>query len=194
MSALPDLRADFLALERLVEAEPEGTNAEIVRGVYLFSPRPRVRHLTAQGRLHACLLLGPGQGSPGESPDWLFLQEPELRSELTFSRLIPDLAGWRRSTGGWPGPDESLISLVPDWVAEVLSPASADLDRGRKRETYGLMGVAHYWLVDPDRRTVEIFTNVRGALLPETSLASDDPLSAPPFGDLRTSVASLFPG
>ena len=193
MSALPDLHADFLALERLVEAEPEGTNAEIVRGVYLFSPRPRFRHSRTVGELYAVLRGTVGGAGGGSEPDWVFAIEPELRSEVTFSRLIPDLAGWRRSTGGWPGPDESLISLVPDWVAEVLSPASADLDRGRKRETYGLMGVAHYWLVDPDRRTVEVFTNVRGTLLPETSLGPDDPLGAPPFGDLGVSVASLFP-
>jgi len=36
VSAVPNLAAEFLELERLVEAQPEGTRAEIVRGVYLF--------------------------------------------------------------------------------------------------------------------------------------------------------------
>ena len=31
MSAVPDLLADFVALERLFEEQPEGTNVEIVR-------------------------------------------------------------------------------------------------------------------------------------------------------------------
>ena len=193
MSALPDLRADFLALERLVEAEPEGTNVEIVRGVYLFSPRPRFRHSRAVGELYALLRGTVGAAGAGTGPEWAFAIEPEVRSELAFSRLIPDLAGWRRSTGGWPGPDESLISLVPDWVAEVLSPATADVDRGRKREAYGLVGVAHYWLVDPASRTVEVFTNVRGTLRPEVSLGPGDVLAAPPFDDLGVAVSALYP-
>ncbi len=78
-------------------------------------------------------------------------------------------------------------------MAEVLSPATADVDRGRKREAYGLVGVAHYWLVDPDTRTVEAFTNLRGKLLPEVSLGPGDVLAAPPFGDLGVAVSALTP-
>ena len=197
MSALPDLVADFLALERLVEAEPEGTRAEIVRGVYLFSQRPRFRHVRSVGELHALLRGVVGAAGAGVSglpeEEWVFAIEPELRSEVAFSRLIPDLAGWRRSTGGWPGPDESLIALVPDWVAEVLSPATAGLDRGRKREAYGQMGIPSYWIVDSGQRTVETFTNVRGTLVLEVSLGADAPLAAPPFGDLGVLVSALFP-
>jgi hypothetical protein len=38
MSTLPDLATHFHALEKLVEAQPEGVTAEIVRGVYLMRP------------------------------------------------------------------------------------------------------------------------------------------------------------
>ena len=95
---------------------------EIVRGVWALSPRPRVRHGRSALRLASLLENGPGvRTEGGAQPEWVFVIEPEIRSELAFSRLIPDLAGWRRSTGGWPGPDEALIELVPDWVAEVDS-------------------------------------------------------------------------
>ncbi len=194
MSAVPDLLADFHSLERLVEAQPDGTNVEIVRGVWALSPRPRVRHGRSALRLASLLENGPGapdEGSP--KPEWLFVIEPEIRSELAFSRLIPDIAGWRHSTGGWPGPDEALIELVPDWVAEVVSPSTEESDRGRKREAYGLMGVPWYWIVDPEKRTVDVFTNVRGRMVPDRSLGPDDLLAAPPFSAFGVAVSSLFP-
>ena len=39
---------------------------------------------------------------------------------------------------------------------EILSPSTAHIDRGRKRELYEEFGVAHYWIVDPAAPTVTI--------------------------------------
>jgi Uma2 family endonuclease len=191
MSAVPNLLTDFFEVEKFVEAQPEGTHAEIVRGVYLFSPRPRFRHLKAQGRLLGFLESRYGGVEGDDSAEWTFASEPELRSERSFSRLIPDVAGWRRSTG-WPGPDESLISLVPDFVAEVLSPGTEEVDRGPKREAYGLMGVGWVWILDPVAKTVETFANVRGTMVPGPALLSSDLIAAPPFENLTLRVEALF--
>ena len=67
MSALPDLAVHFLAMERLLEAQPETVVAEIARGVYAMTPRPRVRHGATQGRLFARLDGGSGSASGRES-------------------------------------------------------------------------------------------------------------------------------
>ena len=191
MSTLPNLQMDFLEIEKLVEAQPEGTHAEIVRGVYQLSPRPRFRHLGARGAHYFGLRERyAGGGTAGVTP-WRFVLEPEIRSERTFSRLIPDVAGWRRSTG-WPGSDESLISKAPDFVAEVLSPGTEEVDRGPKREAYGLMGVSWMWILDPVARTVETFTNVRGSMVPGPSLGPSEILAAPPFEELTLGVEVLF--
>ena len=45
---------------------------------------------------------------------------------------------------------------APDLVIEILSPATADRDRGYKRELYGRHGVTEYWLVDPIAETVSV--------------------------------------
>jgi len=47
---------------------------------------------------------------------------------------------------------------VPDLVVEVTSPGTRRADRGEKRKEYALAGVREYWLVDPDRKTIEIYT------------------------------------
>lgn len=193
MSAHPDLAVYFLEMEKLVEAQPDSVVAQIARGVYAMSPRPRPRHGALQARLSSFLEGASGLGGTREAPDWLFVIEPEVRSLETFSRLVPDLAGWRRSATGWPDLDTTPVSLIPDWVAEILSPATEPFDRGPKKDAYGLMGVGWVWLLDLDKRTVETFSNVRSKMVAGPSFGPGTHISAPPFEGLRLPLDSLFP-
>src|SRR5262245_11203831 len=130
ITTLPGLLQPFQEMEARLEKEPDNVQAEIALGVYLVSPRPRARHGSVQGRLFAAVHERLGRSGGSEPPDWLFVIEPDVRTEKRFSRLSPDVAGWRRSTSGWPDLDQTPIALVPDWVAEVLSPSTAATDRG----------------------------------------------------------------
>lgn len=51
---------------------------------------------------------------------------------------------------------------APDWVAEVLSPASAAHDQIRKRDLYERAGVGEYWLIHPLDRLVTVYRLVEG--------------------------------
>jgi Uma2 family endonuclease len=73
-----------------------------------------------------------------------------------FSRndYEPDIA--------WFGPGktvalkpETVIYLIPDLIIEILSPATEKRDRGVKLADYAAHGVAEYWIVDADKRTLE---------------------------------------
>lgn len=44
---------------------------------------------------------------------------------------------------------------APDLVVEVLSPATAQRDRGYKKDVYEQCGVREYWLVDTNNKSVE---------------------------------------
>ena len=46
----------------------------------------------------------------------------------------------------------------PDWVAEIISPGSRELDEEVKLAEYARAGVPEYWLVDPENRTIRIHT------------------------------------
>jgi Uma2 family endonuclease len=52
---------------------------------------------------------------------------------------------------------EGRVRGAPDWVVEVLSPATAAHDHIVKRAAYERAGVAEYWLVDPVDRLVTIY-------------------------------------
>jgi Uma2 family endonuclease len=192
-SSATSLRAHFLEMEARLEKEPDSVQAEIALGVYLMSPRPRPRHGGAQARLVSVLHQRFGSAdATGRPPDWFFAIEPEIRSERAFSRLVPDVAGWRRSTSGWPDLDATPVALAPEWVAEVLSPSTASVDRGAKSEAYGVIGVGWLWLVDADRRVVETFENVRGRMVAGPVFGPGQAITGEPFGGSALAVDPLF--
>jgi Uma2 family endonuclease len=128
---------------------PDGWTGEIIDGDLYAFPRPRFIH----GRAISRLLRALGDYDDDDSRDgWIIVAEPEIR--LGKHLLVPDLAGWRRAR--MPEvPDVAVVKLAPDWVCEGLSPSTARLDKGRKREIYAKAGVGHVWFADPGLRIVE---------------------------------------
>ena len=158
--------------------------AEIIDGrLYTHSRGP---WLHAKTRSYIGMGIGipydKGRGGPG---GWHILRVPEIHfgTPPDENILVPDQVGWRRERmQGMPETD--YFNLVPDWVCEVLSPATRTLDLGRKREIYADEGVPYLWFVDPDSRTLEAFKLQDGEWVPIASLTGDDPVSVPPFGAL----------
>ena len=46
---------------------------------------------------------------------------------------------------------------APDLVVEVLSPKTALMDRGVKKDLYQLSGVGEYWIIDPNSKSIEVY-------------------------------------
>jgi len=53
--------------------------------------------------------------------------------------------------------DRRGVRGAPDWVVEVLSPASASRDQIEKRRIYERHGVLEYWLVHPTDRILTVY-------------------------------------
>jgi Uma2 family endonuclease len=139
------------AIERL----PEGVVGEIIDHQLYARPRPPGPHLAATALLIADLA-GPfyrGRGGPG---GWRILVEPELHFRRDAEVLVPDIVGWRREHLPEP-PRDHRFEVVPDWICEVLSPATASRDREIKMPVYARYGVAYLWLVDPTAKRVEAY-------------------------------------
>jgi Uma2 family endonuclease len=136
-----------------IEALPVGWVGELIEEELVASPRPATRHLRVASRLG--IVLGVsfelGQEGPG---GWWFFDEPELH--FGNDVLVPDLAGWRRERVPSP-PEAPWLTVAPDWICEVLSPSTWAVDRVRKMPLYHRAGVGHAWLIDPLRRTLEVY-------------------------------------
>ena len=130
-------------------AIPDTWVGELIDGDLYAFPRPRTTHALALGGLFGQLVQGP----PDDPTGWVFMMDVEI----WFGRdlLVPDVCGWRRSR--LPEvPDVVSMELAPDWVCEGMSPSTARLDRGPKREIYARGGVGHIWFVDPAHHTLEV--------------------------------------
>lgn len=73
---------------------------------------------------------------------------------------IPDVAfvSWDRVPGRRV-PTEPVPSLAPDLAVEVLSESNTPAEMARKRREYFQAGVTLVWIVDPDPRTVAVYTS-----------------------------------
>jgi len=52
-----------------------------------------------------------------------------------------------------------IVEGPPDVVVEILSPSIAYYDLIVKKEVYERAGVKKYWLLDPNRKTFEVYKN-----------------------------------
>lgn len=130
-----------------LDAVPDHLRAELIDGVLYTMTRPRPRHQSVALDIGSDLL-GPfsrGRGGPG---GWWILPEPGI--ELPDApEIAPDLAGWRRER--LPAlPTKGAITLVPDWVCEILSPTTRRYNLLVKRPYYARIGVPWLWMVDVD--------------------------------------------
>jgi Uma2 family endonuclease len=177
-------------IEAAFQAVPPEMVAEILDGELVVMPRPAARHANAASNLEG-ELYGPfrrGRGGPG---GWLILVEPELHLGPRPDKVVPDLAGWRRAR--MPElPDVAAFTLAPDWVCEVLSPATEHDDRGRKRRIYARESVGHYWLVDPVERTLEVYRLVEGHWHEVETFEGDAAVRAEPFDAIALDLAALW--
>ncbi len=163
--------------------------AEVIYGVLQMTPRPAIPHARASSSMGG-KLFDPFDGGRGGPGGWWIIDEPELH--LGEDILVPDLAGWRRER--LPNlPNAAFFELAPDWVCEVLSPSTRQMDLTDKRDIYAREGVSHPWFVDPDARTLEAFELKEAQWVLIASLADDAPVSLPPFDAVSFPLSALWP-
>jgi Uma2 family endonuclease len=169
-------------------AVPDHLVAELIAGVLRTSPRPAAKHARAASRLGGDLD-GPfdrGRGGPG---GWIILDEPELH--LGEDVVVPDLAGWRRTT--MPElPDTAAFTVASDWICEVLSPSTAAMDRAEKLPIYARENVSFAWLVDPVARTLEALRLEAGRWVVVGTWRDEATVRVEPFDAIVLELAGLW--
>ena len=128
----------------------DGNRYETVHGELLMTPAPRAWHQEVIGRLghalrsylveHPCghLFLSPADISWSDDT----LVQPDL--------FVVDIDEAR--TMEWASMKDLRL------VVEVSSPSTARYDRFTKRRLYQEVNIPAYWIVDPEKRLVEVWT------------------------------------
>lgn len=172
-----------------IEALPPNIVGEILFGTLVTHPRPTRRHGGASSVL-GMITGNPyqlGMGGPG---GWIFVDEPELH--LGPHIAVPDIAVWRRERMSEPA-DKAIFEVAPDWICEVLSPATEKYDRGDKRKIYAMHDVNHLWHVDPRVKSLEVFRRQERDWLLTDTFFDNDEVKAAPFTELEFALGLLWP-
>ena len=123
---------------------------ELSEGALIMPPHPTETHQRVLDALYAAMRafvhehnLGIIRLAPLPVRLWQAkVREPDI---LFVSRAHADRVGEQ-----FYGP--------PDLVVEIISPGTQRTDRGVKMLEYARAGVSEYWFVDPDPRTIEVYT------------------------------------
>ncbi|MGK3966254.1 Uma2 family endonuclease [Sorangium sp. So ce118] len=170
---------------------PPNQVAEILNGVLHATPRPSLscRNVTSVLAGELYLPFRRGIKGPGR---WALLVEPELHLGTDPDIVIPDIAAWRRDRMPQIPMRNAAIFLAPDWVCEVISPSTEALDRRDKMEIYAREHVAHYWLIDPRLRLLEVYRSEAGRFARAGAWEGEVTVRAAPFDAVEIELGVLW--
>ena len=132
-------------------ALPEGQRGELIDGdLYMMAP-PRSRHQRILSkfdtRINNYIEKKGGKCEVYPAPFGVFLEEDDQNYVEPDISVICD-------------PDkikEDGCHGAPDWIIEIVSPASRKMDCFIKLESYRKAGVREYWIVDPETSKVRVY-------------------------------------
>ncbi len=129
---------------------PEGTPCQLLAGEIIMSPSPIPLHQAIILELSLQLLRFVKEKKAGR------VFSAPLDVALDDDHVVqPDILFIRQENLGIIG--KKIIEGAPDLVVEVLSPSSAYHDLRTKFRAYERAGVQEYWIVDPERRSMEVY-------------------------------------
>ena len=165
---IEEIRQENLTIEisRLFPRQGEWTEADYFRlpesnriielseGRLIISPSPTEKHQKISSKIYLLMgsfvisrKLGEVRYSPLDVRLWEGkIRQPDIifMSNEHLDRITEEMWG------------------VPDLVVEILSEGTASIDRGKKYREYQKAGVLEYWIVDPFKQNVEIYTLEHG--------------------------------
>jgi Uma2 family endonuclease len=106
--------------------------------------------------------------------------------------MVPDLAGWKAEKFLWEE-DHNWISVIPEWICEVLSPKTFRIDRTKKMSIYARHNVGYAWLVDPIAMILEACRLESGRWTLLGAFGGDETVRVEPFSDIEINLADLWP-
>ena len=182
----PEPNKSFTYQDYLKLPEEPGYRYEVLEGMLIKEPSPNVMHQRVSRRLQRIL----------EDYFWEVDPKGEIFNaplDVTFGDITvvqPDVfyvSGKQKIIV-----KEARIDGPPTLVVEVLSPSSGRKDRLQKMRIYQKAQVQHYWIVDPEQKTLECFALRDGLYALVAAGMDEDVVEHPDFAGLAIALKDIF--
>ena len=165
---------------------PPDKRYELLDGDLLLNPAPNLKHQSVQvgmGRRLAQFIEERALGAFFFAPCDVVLSDTDV--------VQPDLLFVSNERAHLLSGGDN-VQGAPDLVVEILSPGTADRDRGYKRALYAKHGVKEYWLVDPAAETVSILRLRGGVLAVARTFGRNETLQSPLLAGFELDLEDIF--
>jgi Uma2 family endonuclease len=129
------------------ESLPEGTFCQLINNNLVMSPSPTDKHQQISGDIFyemKTIIKRKSLGQIRLAPyDVHFSKKNILQPDIVFIQKENDYLIESKGLFG-----------SPDIIVEILSPSTAHIDLGEKRDIYEHYGVKEYFIVDPNNKMV----------------------------------------
>jgi Uma2 family endonuclease len=129
----------------------DGWRYEVIEGVLFMSPSPSPKHQEAITNFGFSLARFVKANRLGK----VFFAPIDVRLPVLADPVQPDILFIRQDRLDII--KEKWIEGAPDLIVEILSPGNWIDDRQTKYRVYALAGVREYWIVDVDRKQIEVY-------------------------------------
>ena len=174
-----------LTVEEYRNLPETGARYQLIEGDLYIAPAPNRFHQdisrNLQGALDRYLEANP-IGVLYNAPFAVYLTNTDVFQSDLFVVLNPNRS--ILTDAGVEGP--------PDFVVEILSPKTRQLDLVNKKRVYARLGVKELWIIDPEPGTVAVHRFEQNQLDPVSVLYPSDTIASPLLPGFSIPVASIF--
>lgn len=153
-----------------IYALPDGERAELIDGKIYYMAPPNRKHqdivLSLARKIADYIEFKNGGCKVYLAPFAVFLNEDDINYVEPDISIICDSGKL----------DDKGCNGAPDWIIEVVSPSSKQIDYYKKLFKYRTAEVREYWVVDPDRKVVTVYVFEQDSM-EEYSFGTDIPVS-----------------
>ncbi len=159
---------------------------EVMEGELIeMAPAPNYSHQRISGNLHGLL--------------WNYVRKNKLGDIVTAPTdvILDELNTFQPDIIFISNENQKIIQECgvfgsPDLLVEILSKSTKSKDRGVKYKAYQNFGVKEYWIIDPMKRTVEVFVLENAKYLSHCLVQNNEKLQSRIFPDFAVSFSDLL--
>ena len=156
-----------------------------------MSPAPNRRHQEISGNLFMLIsvYLKGKSCRVYTAPFDVRLSKMKTEEKEIFNIVQPDLSVFCDQNKL----DDKGAKGSPDWAIEILSPFSVKRDLGIKNNLYQVYGVQEYWVIDPVKETILVYTpNDQNMFSTPKEFIKEAIVTPVLFTDLKISLQDVF--